>query len=315
MSEVALANGNKSTYIDICPSCHIVWFDTDEYDELPKMVVEQKTKEEMSPKAKEAFAIAQVKIMSEKQKDVGPSLMDPDDWPQAIPAMFGLPVEADDEGLENKPVITWILALIIAAVGIAELLGHFGLVSYFPDYKDMIKNWGLIPADFSRYYGLTFVTSVFLHGNVFYFLLNLYFLMVFGEHVEDVLGRWRYLLLIVCAAMAGAGLHIVINSTSQTPYIGAIAAIAGVITYYALRFPRAEIGFLYRFGRHLSWSQQPALTVFLSWIVIMFFIAYRQVNDGLENANGISALAILGGAAAGFAFWLVTLRKNLLSDQ
>ena len=315
MSEVHLVRGSETSYIDVCPFCHIVWFDTDEYDQLPKMVVEQKLTDEMSPEAKEAFAIAQVKMMSERQANAAPSLTDPEDWPQAIPAMFGLPVEADDEGLENKPVITWILAMIISLVAIAELISHYKLAANFPDYNDMINNWGLIPADFGRHYGLTFISSFFLHGNVFYLLLNLYFLVVFGEHVEDVLGKWRYLLLIICAAIAGASLHIYINSKSQTPYIGASAAITGAITYYALRFPRAEIGFLSPLGGHFIWSRQPALIVFLSWVVIMVFLAYRQMHNGLENVNGISALAILGGAAVGFAFWLVFLRRSLLSDQ
>ena len=139
--------------------------------------------------------------------------------------------------------------------------------------------------------------------------------MVFGRHSEDVLGKWRYLLLIVSSAMGGAIFHIVVYSTSYAPYIGASAGAAGAAAYYALRFPRAKIGFLYHFGYRYRCIRQPALIVFLSLLMLISFIAYKQIHNDLDIANQISAIATLGGAAVGFVFWLVLLRRSLLSEQ
>jgi len=70
----------------------------------------------------------------------------------------------------------------------------------------------------------------------------LYFLIVFGDNVEDVLGKGRFLLLLLVAAIVGDVAHILAEHSSSTPCIGASGGISAVIAYYALRFPLAHIG-------------------------------------------------------------------------
>ncbi len=300
MKEVPIINSQKTQYLDVCMSCHTIWFDTKEYEELPKNPVEEKPEEEMPLEARQLLAITEVKAMSERQPIGALSLYDTEDWPELIPAMFGLPVDCSYAEPENRPIITWVLAGIVAAVGIICLVSH----------KEIIKNWGLIPADYARHYGLTFITSFFLHGGILQWGANLYFLLIFGDNVEDVLEKWHYLLLIFYSAIAGAAVYTISNPASQIPYVGASAGIAGIITYYALRFPMAEIGFLapFRFGRSYKLARQPVLIVFIGWLAIQLFIAYKQMH-GSGDVNNVSALALLGGAATGFVFWLVTRRS------
>jgi hypothetical protein len=71
----------------------------------------------------------------------------------------------------------------------------------------------------------------------------MYFLLVFGDNVEDFLRPLRYLALIALAAFIGDLAHIAIDPHSQIPCIGASGGIAGVITFYALNFPRVWLGF------------------------------------------------------------------------
>src|SRR5438046_8142373 len=71
----------------------------------------------------------------------------------------------------------------------------------------------------------------------------MYFLLVFGDYFEIFLGPLRYIVLIAIAAFVGDLLHIASAPASTIPCIGASGGIAGVITFYALAFPQAKIGF------------------------------------------------------------------------
>ncbi|HBG27012.1 MAG: hypothetical protein A2Y10_20145 [Planctomycetes bacterium GWF2_41_51] len=312
MSEIPLAANEHTTYLDVCPKCHIIWFDDSEYQQLPKIPVEKNSEKEMSLKARQALAIAEVQMMGERRQENMP-LEDIDDLPLMLPAMFGLPIKDYDEGLESYPVATWILAGIITVIGIIGIMSHWKMINFI-DYKDMVKFWGLIPAECSRCHGLTSVTSFFLNSNYLIFAGNLYFLLIFGENVEDVLGKWRYLLLIFCAALIGAVLHVISNKYSTIPYVGANAGITGIIAYYALRFPKSQVRFLFRFGGHIHWFTQPAIMAFLGWVVLQFILAYKQIH-GLNDAKAISSIANVGGAAVGLIFWILTRSKISETNQ
>jgi membrane associated rhomboid family serine protease len=90
---------------------------------------------------------------------------------------------------------------------------------------------------------LTFVTSFFLHAGIIHLAGNMYFLLAFGHAVENFLRPLRYLALIALAAFIGDLAHIALDPRSQTPCIGASGGIAGVITFYALNFPRMRLAF------------------------------------------------------------------------
>jgi membrane associated rhomboid family serine protease len=72
---------------------------------------------------------------------------------------------------------------------------------------------------------------------------NLYFFIILGDNVEDFLGKSRYLLLIVLAAIIGDFFHIIADPVSQIPCIGASGGISGIIAFYALRFLGNKMGF------------------------------------------------------------------------
>jgi membrane associated rhomboid family serine protease len=286
MIEVPILDSDKTEYIDVCLTCHLVWFDTDEYQELPKNPVEEK--EMLSPKARELLALSKLELYKQQLQSDSLGFSAPDSWWELLPAVLGFPVEYDEVGISHKPIVTWVLSILIAAVSIAA----------FFNLKEIVNNWGLVPADFTRHYGLTFISSFFLHGGVFHLVGNLYFLFVFGDNVEDFLGKSRYLLLIFLAAAVGAIAHIIGDPHSEIPCIGASGGIAGVITYYALRFPQNRVGLLYFFRM----VRLPVMMMFLLWVIMQISGAFDQIK-GFSN---VSSLAHLGGMATGFVFWLVT---------
>jgi len=125
--------------------------------------------------------------------------------------------------------------------------------------------------------------------------------------VENFLRPLRYLALIALAAFIGDLAHIALDPRSQTPCIGASGGIAGVITFYALNFPRMRLAFLMRWGFvWFRWIRLPAWFVFVLWILF-------QIIGTLEQKAGMSSVssaAHLGGAAMGILAWLVWRKPN-----
>jgi membrane associated rhomboid family serine protease len=86
------------------------------------------------------------------------------------------------------------------------------------------------------------------------------------------------------------------------PCIGASGGISGLIAFYALKFPHARLGILFRYYYvYFKWIQFPAWVAFILWILLQFWGAYKQIA-GFSN---VSALAHLGGTALGVLLWAV----------
>jgi membrane associated rhomboid family serine protease len=260
-------------------------------DELPTIVRECRPREELPDKAREQIALMQLKTLREKEQDERPS----DDWPEEIwkwiPAVLGLPVEMDANPVRSWSWLTWGLA---AAMAVA-----FALTAKNLDAA--VDELGLVPNQFARHGGITFVTSFFLHGGFFHLLSNAYFLLVFGNNVEDDLGRWRYALLIVAAALGGDVLHILGDPRGMVACVGASGGISGIIAFYALRYPHARLGIMWRLWFLFRWFQMPAWAALIVWLVLQAWLAAVQ----LMGAGQVSALAHLGGCAVGLLAWLL----------
>ncbi|UCF17966.1 MAG: rhomboid family intramembrane serine protease [Phycisphaerales bacterium] len=285
MKEIPLGVGVPSRLIDVCTSCHFVWFDRGEFEALPKLDARKPPGIKFSPEEIEALALERLAKVKDKQYDDETS---PDHWWEILPALFGVPIEYNRTPLKHRPVATWLLAAVIVAVSIAT----------FRNLTVVVKGWGLVPAEFGRHFGLTFVTSFFLHGGLIHLFGNLYYLIVFGDNTEDVLGKARYLFLISLASIAGDFAHILSNLGSTTPCVGASGGISGVLAYYCLRFPHARVGIIFWF----RWFRIPVGGMFALWILLQIITAIQQ-SAGFGR---VAVLAHLGGAAVGVLFWLFT---------
>jgi membrane associated rhomboid family serine protease len=300
MGEVTIINAGKTEYLDVCPTCRMLWFDTQEYQRLPKNPIEPDKNDflkKLTPEQREKYALAQLAMLKEKQElenqISGGDSNFPDEPHKALLAVIGLPVELEDEGLAQRPVLTWLLAGIITIVSAAALFLNFKKII---SLEQIISVWGLTPAYFGQHCGLTFLTSFFLHGGVLHLISNVYFLLIFGDNVEDVMGKRQYLLLIICASIIGDAFHIISDPASLIPCIGASGGISGILAYYALSFPMAQIGIMIY---HRSWVEMPAMFMFASWICLQLFGSYQQI----AGFGSVSYMAHLGGAAIGVIFW------------
>ncbi len=290
MIGVALADQTEIN-VDVCQHCHFIWFDAHEADTLvPRQP--PPAAPELPQKAREMLAMAAVERLSKQAE--GPDLdsVEPDESWKQIAAFLGMPVEFDEPKEQRKP---WTTRLLSAAIICVSLLAFLNL-------RDIVQRFGLIPAEATRLGGLTFVTSFFLHAGIIHLVGNMYFFLAFGHAVENFLRPPRYLILIALAAFIGDLAHIALDPRSQIPCIGASGGIAGVITFYALNFPRMRLAFLMRLGFvWFRWIRLPAWFVFVLWILF-------QIIGTLEQRAGMSSVssaAHLGGAAVGLLGWLL----------
>ncbi len=290
--EIPVPVDGQDVPLDICVGCQFVWFDPHEFEHFPTQPRQEEPsdRDRLPEKVREAMAMADLKLDEARRCGGDFGGQEPEETWKYIPALFGLPVEHDVHPIRCWPWITWTLAAVMVLT--------FALS--FANLREVVEQYGLVPAQMWRHGGLTLPSSFFLHAGLLHLIGNAYFLLVFGDNVEDQVGRWRYVLLVAAAALAGDLLHVAADPRSMIPCIGASGGISGVIVFYALKFPRARLGFMVRYWMVFRWFHVPAWSALIAWFLWQLFLAYHQ----LAGAGHVSALAHLGGAGAGLVGWL-----------
>ena len=145
---------------------------------------------------------------------------------------------------------------------------------------------------------VTLLTSMFLHGGWFHILGNLWFLWVFGDNIEDVMGPVRFIVFYLLCGLAAAFAQILSDPGSAIPMVGASGAIGGVMGAYALLFPRARVQTLLILGFYVTTIGVPAFVMLGYWFLL-------QVLGGLpalgSSEGGVAFWAHIGGFVAGLA--------------
>ena len=131
------------------------------------------------------------------------------------------------------------------------------------------------------------LTSMFLHGSWMHLLGNMWFLWIFGNNVEDSMGRTRFVLFYFLCGVAAAAAQVATDPASAIPMVGASGAISGVMGGYLVLYPRVRVFALVPLGFFLTTIALPAWTMLLYWMAL-------QLLGGLSQ---------LGGQEGGVAFW------------
>ena len=192
-------------------------------------------------------------------------------------------------------VAAFLLELSITAAGGDTALEHF------------FDRWGAVPADITaalesgNYLGqamLGMVTSMFLHGGWLHLLGNMLFLWIFGNNVEDRVGRIPFLLFYLVGGIAAALTQVVIDPHSTVPLVGASGAIAAALGAYIVLFPGARILSLVFLGFFYQLLEVPALVVLGYWFALQLLSGFAAF--GAETAQGgVAFFAHIGGFALG----------------
>jgi len=159
---------------------------------------------------------------------------------------------------------------------------------------------------------LTLFSSMFMHGGWLHLGGNMLFLWVFGDNIEDRLGRLKYLIFYVAAGLAAVGAQLLTDLDSGIPTIGASGAIAGVLGAYLLLFPRSQVRTLIFFF-FITYISVPAYLLIGIWIFQQFFNGFASL--GADFAGGVAYWAHVGGFVFGAAVIGALLATGLLRRE
>lgn len=144
---------------------------------------------------------------------------------------------------------------------------------------------------------LTLLTSIFMHGDLFHLIGNLWFLLVFGRNVECAMSHGRFLAFYVACGICGGLAHVLSDMHSIVPCLGASGAISGIMGAYISIHPFNRIKIW--FGWYWGVVNVPALLVIGVWFVGQYVSAFVEMEtEGYHD--GVAYWAHLGGFAAGF---------------
>jgi len=150
------------------------------------------------------------------------------------------------------------------------------------------------------------LTSMFLHGSWMHVLGNMWFLWLFGNNVEDSMGRVRYVIFYLLCGIAAAMMQVVANPRSVIPMVGASGAISGVMGAYLVLYPRVRVHCLVFLGFFITTVSLPAWTMLLYWFGLQFVSGLFGLMA--SEGGGVAFWAHVGGFVAGMV--LVKLFAN-----
>ena len=194
----------------------------------------------------------------------------------------------DTQPSYSKPVVT----VILIVINILIFLFEFSLDSY--SQNALIFTYGLVPDHFRW---MNVFTSMFLHGGWMHVLGNMWFLWIFGDNIEDILGHGKFLLFYLLCGMAAAVTQAYLNLDSRVPMVGASGAIAGVMGAYLVKFPSSRIYTLI-FYIFITTIEVPAWLMLIYWFAIQFISGLGSLAAPVAQ-GGTAFFAHVGGFVAG----------------
>ena len=144
---------------------------------------------------------------------------------------------------------------------------------------------------------LTVLSSMFMHGGLLHIAGNMLFLWIFGNNVEDSMGRAKFVGFYLLGGLAATAAHTLGDPNSTQPTLGASGAVAAVLGAYALLYPRARVVTLVFIIIFITVIELPAWLVLFGWAILQVLSASSQV----AGEGGVAYLAHIGGFLFGLA--------------
>jgi len=198
-------------------------------------------------------------------------------------------------------VVVFLLELSLDSQALDELSCSAGLIAcqvtnscpqtVVPRYACLTFASGGLPV------ALDFITTMFLHGGWMHLLGNMLYLWIFGNNIEDILGRVRFILFYLLCGIVASLAQVLVNPEAVVPTIGASGAVAGVLGAYLVLFPNARIQSLVFVFYFVRLVEIPAIIVLGLWFILQFFNGLASV--GMQQMGGVAYFAHVGGFVAG----------------
>lgn len=280
-----------SLELDLCIDCKAVWFDANEQAHFLRFMREWKKRVTASQKIsrrrkKAARQTTEEQVLYTQYEAAHGQSGETQNHELLLQLLLGLPVERNIPPFKT-PVVNLSLVFINIAILVLAFLsaGRWYFASGVFDAKD----WGFFPMLF----------SIFSHGDLLHLLGNMWFLYLVGDNVEDLMGRWRYLLFYLFCGFAAAMAFALANPEGSA--LGASGAISGVMAAYLVFFPHAR--FALRF--FLVYEVEVPC-----WALFLFYFAMDAILLG--SNDGVGHSAHLGGFLSGLVVALFFKKAHLV---
>jgi membrane associated rhomboid family serine protease len=222
---------------------------------------------------------------------------------------------------DNPTVLTPYVTVALIAANLAIWVVVQGMGS---DYRlaETVCQYGLTPGDLTHRLALgsqfmvtngsscvvaggsswyTLFTSMFLHGGWLHVLGNMWFLWLFGNNIEDVMGHGRFLVFYLLGGLAAAAAQVLVDPSSAVPMVGASGAISTVMGAYVVLYPKVRV-------RTITWLILPFPLSVPAWAMIGYWLVLQLVSAATDQVGGVAVWAHIGGFVAGAA--LINLFTN-----
>lgn len=213
-----------------------------------------------------------------------------------------MPLGDDNSLRKTIPIVTYILIVMNVLFFLAELGGG----------EEFIKQWAFVPQRFSANpIGdfATLFTSMFMHSGWLHLAGNMLYLWIFGDNVEDRLGKIKYIFLYLLSGIAATFSQYLFFPDSNVPNVGASGAIAGVLGAYILFFPGQKVNVL--LGRSIVAMQ--SVIVIGMWLFLQLVSGAGSLYS-TQDTGGVAYMAHIGGFISGlavaFAFRLTERKES-----
>jgi len=201
-----------------------------------------------------------------------------------------------------KPYVTWTLMAICIAVFLIMVLmpDHmsqrftylYGMVPIRYSNPGWARDFGLPPDHY-----LSFLTSLFLHGGWWHLAVNMVFMWIFADNIEDLMGHGRFLVFYLLCGLLATYTQWYFSQNLVVPVVGASGAIAGVLGAYFFRFPYARVVILIPILFFPLFFEIPAIAFLGFWVIMQLEEASSAAMFG--EATSSAWWSHLGGFAAG----------------
>ena len=196
---------------------------------------------------------------------------------------------------DNPRVLFPFVTFSIILLNVIVFLGQFWISSDdLGNGRSLVYIYGFVPAEFNP---LTIFTSMFMHGGFAHVIGNMWFLYIFGDNVESILGHIKYFIFYLACGIGAALAQFFIEPTSQVPMIGASGAVAGVLGAYMIRFPKARVHVLTVIIIFITTFVVPAQIVLGLWFLMQLSGGLGSL--GVDTTGGVAWFAHIGGFIIG----------------
>ena len=195
----------------------------------------------------------------------------------------------DDNPRVLFPYVTYILIITNIVVFLT-----FAYISFSASNTNWLYTFGFIPNSFNLF---TIPSSMFIHGGFGHILSNMWFLYVFGDNIESILGHVKFLTFYFLCGFGAAFAQYTIDPNSSVPMVGASGAIAGVLGAYMISFPKAKVHVFAFIIIFVTTLIVPAQIVLGLWFIVQLSSGLNSL--GIDTNGGVAWFAHIGGFISG----------------